>query len=99
MDKVQDAIDNLTLQLAIARYNSAALNGDCRLMGLAVAWADHELEGRRLDAFFEAVHLDALSAKVAELKQIGERCQELGRCVRLQVKSSARAIDVRQKVV
>ena len=80
MDKVQDAIENLTLQLAVARFNSASSNGDLRLMGLAVAWACRELEGWRLDTFFEATELGAFNAKAVELRMVGERCAELRCC-------------------
>jgi len=82
MDKIRDAIENLTLQLATARYHSAASNDDRRLMGLTVAWADRELGGCRLEAFYEAIHLDAFSTEVAELMTIGERCPEFRSCVR-----------------
>jgi len=45
-------------------------------MGLAVAWADRELDGWLLDVFYETVDLEALGTEAAELKKIGERCPE-----------------------
>lgn len=85
MDKIRDAIESVTLQLAIARYHSAASNGDRRGRSLAVAWADRELDGWRLDAFYAAVQVDASSGEAAELLQIGERCAEFRRCVRARI--------------
>lgn len=76
MDKVRDAIESLTLLLAIGRYQSAASNGDSRSMGLTVAWVDRELDGWRRDAFFEAIHVDAASIRAAELKEMGVECSQ-----------------------
>jgi hypothetical protein len=71
-------------------------------MGLAVAWADRELDGWLLDVFYETVDLEALGTEAAELKKIGERCPEFRRCVGQRgacQKTSLAVINVRQNAV
>jgi hypothetical protein len=62
MDNVQRAIDNLTLQLAIWKYRTAALKADRRGTRLAVEWACYELHGWRLAAFSKVVASGDLTA-------------------------------------
>ena len=76
-DPIQDAIGEVTLRLATARFASAAARGDRRAMGLAVARADRELEGPKLEAFFTAADLRSASVEALALKRIGAACPEL----------------------
>ena len=77
MDAIQEAIAELTLNLAKARFAMAAEAGDRRGMGLAVAWAYRELAGSKMVAFFRATGLRPTSAEARALNQIGAACPEL----------------------